>query len=695
MTGLISSKKAALTWITLIMLCLALFSPLTPVLAATTEFSFSNSSPDQIMAGQKYKFDLNGLAPRDISWIDPVEAPKKVTLTIVDGPEAGQNVLGNSAIFVTQIGNMIVFKPENKLKFSTRYELKIPAGLVKDNQTGEENTLWSKTFKTTENGDSVLNPPSLNPYPETGNVPYNIILSVEFGEIIFASTINLDKITLTDPLDKEIKLSVTSNNQHTGLVITPLTPVQKNTKYTLNIPPNTIEDSEQNTNSAAVINSFTTGINTYTREETPSGTAPAQYTDPILLTALDVAPANFTLNRGESLQLKATGKYNDNTVYDVTRGSTWTSADSSITKINANGVVFSLRPGLTQIKGTLNGLEASALITVIEEDSAFPDKDSEPQIIKSSKEANLEFFAGEITLQIPSGAFSTENEVIIKGVNLNSELAKPIKDAAQSFAGQINAYYLIQVRDTVTNQRLATFDQVITVNIKLNPQLANQGVYMYDPYYKTMVPLRGTYQRDTGMLTFRLKNAYPLVVLEEKPAIFKDLAGAQWAKSYIDLLSKKNIINGVTKERFAPNALLTRGQLAKIIALSAGIPGESGPGFVDVQQAYWANPYICSIKNTGVISGYPDGSFMPEKLVTRAEMLKMVMSAMGIRRASNTKSKFIDSGNWADDYISTAVTKGIIDGYYDSTFKPDKYITRAEAAKVIAKAFTLPVEQNR
>lgn len=692
MIGLMSSKKAALTWITLILLCLALFSPLTPVLAATTEFSFSNSAPVQIMAGQKYKFDLNGLAPRDFSWIDPVEDPKKVTLTVADGPEAGQNVVGNSAIFVTQIGNMIVFKPEYKLKFSTRYELKIPAGLVKDNKTGEENTLWSKTFLTTENGDSVLNPPSLNPYPETGNVPYNIILSVEFGEIIFASTTNLEKITLTDPLDKEIKLSVTSNNQHTGLVITPLTPVQKNTKYTLNIPPNTIEDSEQNTNSAAIINTFTTGINTYTREEKPPGTAPAPYPDPILLTALDVAPANFTLNQGEALQLKATGKYNDNTVYDVTRGSTWTSADSSIAKVNANGIVFGLNSGKTQIKGTLNGLESSALITVIEDDIQFPDVDSEPQIVKPGEEASLDFFAGDIRLEIPAGTFATENEVIIKGVNLNSELAQPIIAAAQGFAGNINAYYLIQAKDTKTNQRVASFDQAITVSIKLNPQLANQGVYIYDPYYRTMVPLRGTYHKDTGMVSFRLKYAYPLVVLEERPAIFKDLPGVHWAKSYIDLLSKKNIINGVTKERFAPDTFLTRGQLAKVIALAAGIPGESGIGFRDVQPDYWASPFICSIKNARVITGYPDGSFKPESFVTRAEMLKMVMSAMQIRRESNGKSKFKDNGNWADDYIGTAVTKGIINGYSNGTFRPDKYITRAEAAKVIAKAYGVKLE---
>lgn len=683
-------KINMLIWITVTSIFFTILFPMTTVSAAT-EFTFSNNLPSQIPVGQKYKFDLHGLAPRDFSWIDTVDGPGQVTLSIADGPEKGQKVAGKTGIYVSQIGNMIVFKPDSKLALNTQYVLQVPESIVKDNKTGELNAQWSKTFQTVGQGDSVLNPPVVYPFPYTANIPINTNLTVEFGEVIYTTTPDLEKITLVDNSGNNIPFNARSNTKFTGLMISPLISLQKDTTYTLTVPPSTIEDSEQNTNQEAISTTFTTGSKTYLWPEPAPGPSPVLYPDPVLLMVIEISPAGFTLNQGESLQLKATGKYDDGTAFDVTNGVTWTSSDSSVVKVNVNGVITALAPGTVQLNAALYGITTSILITVNASNKVVPDIDSDPRIVKPDEPFKADFHNGSFGLEAPAGTFTTENEVIVKAVNLNSELAQGIKKASQGFARQIFAIYLIQAKDTKTNQRIAKFNQEVIVKLKQN-KWGNKGIYMYDPAYKTLIPLKSTYQAETGVVSFPVQYANPLAVIEEKPVTFQDIKGFQWAKSHIEFLSKKNIINGVAKDRFAPGAYLTRGQLAKVLALAVGISSESGPGFTDIQQNYWANPFISSIKNAGIVAGYPDGSYKPENYVTRAEMVKMVLGAVKIKTETTDQSKFKDRGHWADDYIAAAVRKEIINGYPDGTFRPDKLITRAEAAKVIAKAYALQAE---
>ncbi len=85
------------------------------------------------------------------------------------------------------------------------------------------------------------------------------------------------------------------------------------------------------------------------------------------------------------------------------------------------------------------------------------------------------------------------------------------------------------------------------------------------------------------------------------------------------------------------------------------------------------------------MNGYEDGTFKPDSNMTRAEFATVVAKYLGLR--VNEDSTFADSQNhWAEGYISALAEKGIINGYEDNTFKPDAYITRAEAEKVINAA---------
>jgi hypothetical protein len=88
-----------------------------------------------------------------------------------------------------------------------------------------------------------------------------------------------------------------------------------------------------------------------------------------------------------------------------------------------------------------------------------------------------------------------------------------------------------------------------------------------------------------------------------------------------------------------------------------------------------------------VISGYPDGSYKPAGIVTRGEMAKIIICALGLEDYAAGASSFKDmAGHWSDKYVAYAVSLGIINGYPDGTFKPDNTVTYDEAAKMLVAA---------
>ena len=104
--------------------------------------------------------------------------------------------------------------------------------------------------------------------------------------------------------------------------------------------------------------------------------------------------------------------------------------------------------------------------------------------------------------------------------------------------------------------------------------------------------------------------------------------------------------------------------------------------FTDVSQSLWSNIAISTMAKAKIVNGYDAATFMPLNNITRAEF-----ATIAAKFDSSTylgADKFTDiSGHWAAEYINRAAEKGWISGYTDGTFKPDAYITRAEAMTLI------------
>ena len=114
----------------------------------------------------------------------------------------------------------------------------------------------------------------------------------------------------------------------------------------------------------------------------------------------------------------------------------------------------------------------------------------------------------------------------------------------------------------------------------------------------------------------------------------------------------------------------------------------SDSSFTDISSDFWAYPAIQSLVQAGVIQGYPDGSFRPDKSVSRAEFATMVVVSLNLSFVLVEYPTFPDvpGNHWALTYVETAVANHLVKGYPDGNFQPEGEITLAEILTVIIRA---------
>lgn len=122
------------------------------------------------------------------------------------------------------------------------------------------------------------------------------------------------------------------------------------------------------------------------------------------------------------------------------------------------------------------------------------------------------------------------------------------------------------------------------------------------------------------------------------------------------------------------------------------IPGDTSepenPGterFSDMR-SHWAKEIVYALADLGVINGYPDGTFLPETKVTRAEFSKMICTALNLEAAVYQEAyRDVRQNDWFAPYVLSLSEKGIVTGY-DGSFNPDAFISRQDAAVIAWRA---------
>jgi len=178
---------------------------------------------------------------------------------------------------------------------------------------------------------------------------------------------------------------------------------------------------------------------------------------------------------------------------------------------------------------------------------------------------------------------------------------------------------------------------------------------------------------------------------------FTDVA-AHWALLSIIRAADQGWVNGYPDQAFRPNQPVTRVEFTAMLvrAMKLDIPSQPRLGFADESTIpNWARGYVAAAVQAGLIQGFPDGTFQPNRLITRAEMAAIIVRSQRIVPDANAAPKFADADSipaWARGYIAAAAERGWVKGVGNNRFAPNSSTSRAEAVHLILTV--IPQEED-
>ena len=188
------------------------------------------------------------------------------------------------------------------------------------------------------------------------------------------------------------------------------------------------------------------------------------------------------------------------------------------------------------------------------------------------------------------------------------------------------------------------------VTVKKNtPKLNTADHFAYVQGYPdgTVKPAGNITRAETAAILFRLMDDASRKTYYSTKSGFRDVASGSWYNTYVATLNNAGVITDSSNGCFRPNEAITRAELAAMLANFTETTGAANY-FNDVSAKYWAANAIAICAKLGWINGYPDGTFRPDKNVTRAELMAMINRATG--RAPKSADAFLPGmKTWIDN----------------------------------------------
>lgn len=184
---------------------------------------------------------------------------------------------------------------------------------------------------------------------------------------------------------------------------------------------------------------------------------------------------------------------------------------------------------------------------------------------------------------------------------------------------------------------------------KATPKLNTRDHFAYVQGYPdgTVKPAGSITRAEVAAILFRLMDADSRSLYYSTASGFRDVDSTKWYNTYVATLNNAGVITDSRTGYFRPNDAITRAELAAMLAQFAE-KKSAAIYFSDISAGYWAANAIALTANLGWINGYPDGTFGPDKTVTRAELMAMVNRATG-RAPESTSALLSGMKTWKDN----------------------------------------------
>lgn len=182
-------------------------------------------------------------------------------------------------------------------------------------------------------------------------------------------------------------------------------------------------------------------------------------------------------------------------------------------------------------------------------------------------------------------------------------------------------------------------------------------------------------------------------------ATFKDVTENMWSYDDIMYLSSQNLIKGYGDGRYGPKDNVTRGQVAALIhrylLTQEGVQVATKNTYKDIKGNMYEDA-ILIVSGLGIMEGYPDRTFKPNGVITRAEMARVMTTTFGLNgddgfNAEKNSYDFwdMDSKHWANDAIRALYANGLTFGNGNNNFNPEGKVTREQCASFLNRAIHL------
>lgn len=174
---------------------------------------------------------------------------------------------------------------------------------------------------------------------------------------------------------------------------------------------------------------------------------------------------------------------------------------------------------------------------------------------------------------------------------------------------------------------------------------------------------------------------------------FLDVSRNDWFYSAVEYVVNHDVMSGVSDSSFAPNATLTRGMLVQTLYNLEDRPDNNGINiFTDVTTDAWYTDAVIWANNENIVSGMGEGIFAPNAEITREQMALMLYNYAQCKgydvSASAELSAFTDGADvssWASHAVQWAVAEGLMSGMGNGTLAPQGTATRAEVSSIMMR----------
>ncbi|WP_017687535.1 S-layer homology domain-containing protein [Paenibacillus sp. PAMC 26794] len=335
--------------------------------------------------------------------------------------------------------------------------------------------------------------------------------------------------------------------------------------------------------------------------------------------------------------------------------------------------------------------------------------DKQAVLVLQTDIASYTLPAQQVNIEKLAQQLGVNSDNSLENIKLQIEISQPTEAVIQTAqsAAQQNGYTLLG--SPVDFKVTATFDgksvsvdkfnsyvsRTIALPPTVNPNQITTGVVVDAEGTVRHVPteitqVNGVYHAQINSLT----NSVYAVIWH--PHSFTDVV-QHWAKTEVNDMGSRMVIEGITDTTFGPNRGVTRAEFAAILVRGLGLkPGERVNFFKDVNGNEWYADAVNTAASYGLIDGYEDGTFRPQAQITRQEAMALIARATTVTgmetvaSAGNVQqwSDYVDAeqvASWAKEAVASSISIGLVSGRGKDTIAPKQSITRAETAVIIRR----------